>query len=98
MRTVVPPLPVDSHAVVEVRGSCPDCAYPLQGLPPGQEVCPECGAGLDPRTVVLYGYARGSLSHIGNAPLWALAWYSVPALGWFLFLLALSLRDGKGLP
>ena len=51
---------------------CPGCGYSLTGL--GDEgVCPECGRPFDPRTVVLFGWARGTHATAVTATPWVAA-------------------------
>ena len=38
---------------------CPTCGYQLEGLP-AEGVCPECGRSYDDKTLVLYGWSRGT--------------------------------------
>jgi hypothetical protein len=53
--------------------ACPACFYSLQGLADAG-VFPECGEPFDRAAVVLHGYARGSLAHVGNARPWVAFW------------------------
>ena len=51
---------------------CPACGYSLVGL--GEEgICPECGRPFDQRTVVLFGWARGTHATADTAPPWVAA-------------------------
>lgn len=48
----------DPHAVSAGQlQACPECDYPLQGLPDGHR-CPECGFAFEPGTQVFPGYRR----------------------------------------
>ena len=72
---------------------CPACHYSLEGLGDAG-VCPECGRAFDGQTVVLHGYARGSLAHVGNARPWvALVLPLIPAV--HLFNLGINPSGGR---
>lgn len=73
---------------------CPGCGYALRGLA-AEGVCPECGAGYDPRHVVLYGWAGPTLSNLSNSPAGP-AIAGAIAAGAFLLCLAFLYRGRLG--
>lgn len=67
---------------------CPECGYPLRGLPESGK-CPECGCGYDPTNeVVIFGWGSGRKArrhNKRNAPTAkAIIWSAVAAMGYWM--------------
>ena len=87
-------LVVTSRPVTQTVGDplrlviCPRCGYSLQGLP-DEGVCPECGRRYDPRTVVLFGWARGAKATAVTAQPWVAAGLLAMNSVWLIHILAI---------
>ncbi len=81
MHDAVPPIPQCLWTTV-----CPNCGYPLTGLP-DEGMCPECGAAYDQSEVILYGWGRGQHENVATAKRSRMIWLLIVPLAWILIQL-----------